>query len=94
MATVEHLSDHRKHTYKLVDEPKKQPNRIIIHKQLAIKAKVIMGCRTKAAHKFRTRLGFKQYDVILTKGQLALTKTKSSFEGRNAQTQYSVLRLI
>ena len=29
--------------------------------------KVIMDCRTTSAHKFRTRLGFKQYDVILTK---------------------------
>ena len=29
--------------------------------ELAIK--VIMDCRTKAAHKFRTRSGFKQYDV-------------------------------
>ena len=26
-----------------------------------------MDCRTTSAHKFRTKLGFKQYDVILTK---------------------------
>ena len=50
-----------------------------------------MDCRTTAAHKFRTRLGFKQYDVILTKKQTVLTKMMSSFEGGNMQTQYSVL---
>ena len=26
-------SDHRKHKYKLVDEPKKQPNKMFIHKE-------------------------------------------------------------
>ena len=50
-----------------------------------------MDCRTTAAHKFRTRLGFKQYDLILTKEQSVLTKIKSSFEGENMQKQYSVL---
>ena len=48
-----------------------------------------MYCRTTPAHKFRTRLGFKQYDVILTKVQLALT-IKSSSEGEYMQTQYNV----
>ena len=56
--------DHRKHSYELIDKPKKQPNRIFINKELA--AKVIMDCRARASHKFRPRLGFKQYDVILT----------------------------
>ena len=37
------------------------------------------------------RLGFKQYDVMLTKEQSVLTKIKTSFEGENMQTQYSVL---
>ena len=51
-----------------------------------------MDYRTTAAHEFRIRLGFKLYDVILTKEQSALTKIiKSSFEGENRQTQYSVL---
>ena len=43
------------------------------------------------SHKFRTRLGFKRYDVILTKEQSVLTKIMSSFEGENMQTQYKVL---
>ena len=50
-----------------------------------------MDCRITSAHKFRTKLGFKQYDVILTKNQSALTKIMSSFKGENIQTQYNVL---
>ena len=61
---------------------KQQHNRIFIHKELATKV--------TAAHKKRTRLGFKQCDVILTKEQSVLTIIKSSFEGGNIQTQQSV----
>ena len=57
-------SDHRKHGYKLVEEPKQQCNRIFIDEKLAIK--VIMDCGTTSAQKFKTTLEFKQYDVILT----------------------------
>ena len=42
-----------------------------MHKELA--ASVFMDCRTAAAHKL-IKLVFKQYDVILTKEQSALTK--------------------
>ena len=49
-------------------------------KKLAIK--VIMDCRT--------RLGFNQQDVILTKEQAMLIKIMTSFEGENMQTQYNV----
>ena len=70
--TIKYHSDHRKHRYELVEEPKKQCNRIFIDEKLAIK--VIMHCRT--THKFRTTLGFKQYDVILTKEQSVLLKEK------------------
>ena len=52
--------------------------------KLAIK--VIMDCTTTSVQNFRTRLGFKQYDVILTKEQSLLTKMMSSFEGENMQT--------
>ena len=54
-------------------------------KKLAIK--VIMDCKTTLGHKFRARLGFKQYYVILTKEQSVLTKIISSFEGENMLTQ-------
>ena len=46
-----------------------------------------MNCRTTLAHKFRTRLGLKQYDVILTKEQSVLTKIISSVEGENMQNR-------
>ena len=52
---------------------------------------VIMDCTTTWAHKFKTRLGLKQYDAISTKKQPVLTKIMSSFEGENTQTQYDVL---
>ena len=88
--TTKYNSNHRKHKYELVEEPKKQINRIFIDQNLAIK--VIMDCRTTSAQKFKKRLGFKQYDVILAKEQSVLTKIMSSFKGENFQTQYNVLR--
>ena len=65
--TTKYNSNHRKHRYELVEEPKKQVKRIFIEEKLAIK--VIMDCRTAMAYKFRARLGVKQYDIILTKEQ-------------------------
>ena len=62
---MKYNSNHRKYRYELVEEPKKEVDRNFIDKKLA--TKVIMDCRTTMTHKFRTRLGFKQYDVILTK---------------------------
>ena len=77
--TTKENPNHRKHRYELVEEPKKHCNRIFIDENLV--TKVIMDCRTTSAYKFRARLGFKQYDVILTKEQSVLTKLLSSFEG-------------
>ena len=45
-----------------------------------------MDCTT-LAHEFRTSLGFKLFDVTLTKEQSVLTKIMTSFEGGNIQTQ-------
>ena len=84
--TIKYNLNHRKHRYELEEESKKQLSRIFIDEKLVVK--VIMDCRTTSAHKFRTRLGFKQYDVILTKEESVLTKIMSSFEGENMQTQY------
>ena len=41
--TTKYNSNHKKHRYELVDEPKRQFNRIFIDKKLAIK--LIMDCR-------------------------------------------------
>ena len=79
MTTGNYLSDHREHRHEPVDEAKKQPNRSFIDKELAIK--VIMDWWTAAVYTFRKKLGFEQYNVILTKKQAVLTKTKGPFEG-------------
>lgn len=50
-----------------------------------------MDRRTTSPHKFGTKLGFKQYDVILTKQQSALTIMMSLLQGENMRTQYNVL---
>ena len=64
VTTIKYRSGYRKHRYKLVNESKKPRNIVFICKELT--TKVIMGCRRTAGHKCKTRLGFKQYDVILT----------------------------
>ena len=57
---------------------KKQCDRIFMNQNLAVK--VIMDCRTTSAHKFTTKLGFKQYDAILIKEQSVLIKLIGSFQ--------------
>ena len=86
---IKYHSDQIKHRNERVEEPKKYINRTFINEKLVVK--IIMDCRTTSAPKFGTRLGFKQYDVILTKEQSELTKIMSSFERENMQTQYNVL---
>ena len=84
--TIKYHSNHRKHRYELVTKPKKQCNVIFKDDKLAIK--LIMGCRTTSFHKFRSILGFKLYDVILTKEQSVPTRILSSFEEENMQALY------
>ena len=68
---------------------KKQLKRTFLKGRLEIE--VIVDCRTTAAHKFKTRLIFKQYDIILTKEQLVLTKKMTSLDGENMQAKHSIL---
>ena len=42
--TKKYHLDYRKHRYELVNEPKKQPNIIFLHEDLAVK--IVMVCRT------------------------------------------------
>ena len=85
--TTKYYSNQRKYRYELVQEQKKQCNRIFIDEKLAVK--VILDCTATSFHKLRTRLGFKQHNAILTKEQSVLTKIISLFEGENIQTQYN-----
>ena len=75
MREIREKSDHIKHRHELHKKSRKQCSRIFIDNKLAIR--VIMDCRKTSAHKFRTRIGFKQFDVILIKEQSVLTKIMS-----------------
>ena len=72
-----------------LNESTEQPNRRFIHVKLALK--VIMNCRTDESCKFKKKLGFKIHDVINTKEQAVLSAIKDAFDGKNIQTQYTVL---
>ena len=50
-----------------------------------------MDRRTTTTHKFKIRLKFKQYDVILTKEQSVLTAMMISTKEENMHTQYKLL---
>ena len=50
-----------------------------------------MHCRIPAAIKVRSKLGFNQYSITLTKEQAVLKSVMDEFEGENMQTQYTVL---
>ena len=80
---------YKKHRYKLVDKPKKQPNRRFLRSDLALK--VVMDCRTGELCNLKRNLGFRLHDVINTKEQTVINSIKEAFEGENIQTQCSVL---
>ena len=40
---------------------------------------------------FRSKIGFNQWDITLTKEQSVIKSVMDAFEGENVQTQYSVL---
>ena len=46
---------------------------------------------TPKSIEFRSKLGFNQYDITLTKEESVLKSVMDEFEGENMQTQYSVL---
>ena len=50
-----------------------------------------MDCRATPAHKSRTKLGFKKYDIISKMEQLVLTKIISSFKDEDMPKQYKFL---
>ena len=49
---------------------------------------------TPKSIEFRSKLGFNQYDITLTKEQSILKSEMDAFEGENMQAQYSVLDYI
>ena len=52
-----------------------------------------MYCRvsTPKSIEFKSKLGFNQYEITLTKEKSVLKSVIGAFEGENMQTQYNVL---
>ena len=68
---------------------KYQPCRIFLKESLAMQ--VTKDCRTKPAAIFRTKLGFRQHDPIMTQEQSVLTKIMTVFAAEETILQYNVL---
>ena len=85
--TTKYNSNHRKHIYELIEEPKKKVQQNSCRWKIRNQS---MDSRTMSAHEFRTRLQFKQCDVILTKEPSLLTKIMSSFVAENLQTSFKL----
>ena len=62
---------------------------INIHEDLVLS--VIMDCRTPIAIEFRSKLGFKQHDLIMTKEQSLLTRITEIFASKKILAQHFVL---
>ena len=52
---------------------------------------VIIRGRSPESIEFRSRLGFTQYDITLKKESSVLRSIMETFQGKNMETQYSVL---
>ena len=77
--------NYREHRYELVDNQKKQPNRINLHG--GIGTGIIKDCRIAEACNLKKRLGFKLHDVFKTKQRTVVGSIKDAFEGENMQAQ-------
>ena len=86
--TNKYDEEYKKCRYGL-NESEKQSHRRFIHVKLALK--VILDCRTIEPCTFFKKLGFTLHDVINTKEQSVISAIKDAFEGKDMQTQYSVL---
>ena len=77
---------YKKHRYKLVSDPEKQPNRRFLRSDLALK--IIIKCRTDESCNLKRNLGFNLHDFINTKEQIVLESIKDAFQGEDMKTQY------
>ena len=68
---------YKKHRYKLVNDPEKQPNRRFLSSNLALK--IIMNWRTDESCNLKRNLGFNLHDFINTKEQTVLESIKDAF---------------
>ena len=75
--TLQYPLKYRKQRQELQNCGNCQPCRIFLKERLAMQ--IILDCRTTPAVNFRTRLGFHQYDPIMTKEQSVLSKITGLF---------------
>ena len=59
---------------------------IYTHEDLALS--IIMDCRIPTASEFRSKLGFNQNDLIMTKEQSMLTRIMKKFAIKNTATTF------
>ena len=85
--TEQQIREYKRHGSELIRDEK------FMYTHECIIIPVIMHCRvsTPKSIEFRSKLGFNQYDITLTKEQSVLKSVMNTFEGENMQTQYSFL---
>ena len=85
--TKQQIKKYKRHGSELIENEK------FMYAHECIIISVIMHCRvgTPKSIEFRSKLGFNEYDITLTKEQSVLKSVMDAFEGENMQTQYSVL---
>ena len=85
--TEQQITKYKRHGSELIENEK------FMYAHECVIIPVIMHCRAATPKKiaFRSKLGFNQYDITLTKEQSVLKSVMDAFEGENVQTQYSVL---
>ena len=79
----------RKERQGLLKDCLKQPCRRLLREDFG--TQIIMDCRTIPVVKFRQRLGFNQYDVIMTQKQSVLTRLNKFFKTEDKIFQHYVL---
>ena len=87
--TIQYSKHLKKERQQLIKDWSKQPRRRFIREVLAVQ--LIMDCRTIPAVEFKSRLGFKNQDPIMTQEQSVLTKIKEAFSTEEIIFQYSSL---
>ena len=87
--TLKYSSELRKKRHKLLKDCFKQPCRRFIKENLALH--LITDFRTVSTVDFRSRLGFKQQDPIMTQEQSVLAKIREAFSTEEIIFQHSVL---
>ena len=85
--TEQQIRKYKRHGSEFVE------NGTFIYAHECILIPIIIHCRVSIPKsiQFRSKLGFNQYDITLTKEQSVLKSVMDAFEGENMQTQYSVL---